>query len=118
MMEGDIAGSDHVLALTRGGKVVSWGYGAQGQLGRIPTRQMRHKEADMLKFGPVSFRGIRGRPRSLPILLASAGRRFVQQVVPKNYAYNEACSKQFFAEGEQIPQLVLQHLNGENEKQQ
>lgn len=41
--------------------MLSWGYGKPGQLGRIPTKQMRHnREEDMLEFGPISFRGIAG----------------------------------------------------------
>ena len=32
------AGTDHVVALLRGGKLLSWGTGEQGQLGRVGAR--------------------------------------------------------------------------------
>lgn len=32
------SGTDHTLALTRSGKVLSWGCGLQGQLGRVGAR--------------------------------------------------------------------------------
>ena len=34
------AGTDHVIMLTRGGQVMSWGTAGQGQLGRIGVRHL------------------------------------------------------------------------------
>ncbi len=48
------AGADHVMALTRGGALMSWGNGQQGQLGRVGSR-MRNLKDTLLRPHPVSF---------------------------------------------------------------
>ncbi|CAL8462036.1 g1567 [Coccomyxa elongata] len=56
------SGADHVLALTRGGVLLSWGNGQQGQLGRVGSR-MRELMATILRPHPVPFtRRLRGIP--------------------------------------------------------
>ncbi len=51
-----------MLALTRGGVLLSWGNGQQGQLGRVGSR-MRELMATILRPHPVPFtRRLRGIP--------------------------------------------------------
>lgn len=59
------AGSDHILALRRDGSVLSWGYGAQGQLGRIGSRH-RAPEKTQLTPGLVPLHRVKGQPNSTP----------------------------------------------------
>ena len=56
------AGADHVMALTAGGVLLSWGSGQQGQLGRVGTRvPERTLRETLLRPHPVPFtRRIRG----------------------------------------------------------
>ena len=49
------SGTDHVVALMRGGKVLTWGTGEQGQLGRVGARP-RAKEPAFLVPQPVLFK--------------------------------------------------------------
>lgn len=57
---GRIAGADYVMALTRGGVLLSWGTGQQGQLGRVGSRMRKLKDT-LLRPHPVPFtRRIRG----------------------------------------------------------
>lgn len=51
------AGENHVLAVTVGGKVLSWGTGQQGQLGRLPARRSGrgNTTAALLNPAPVVF---------------------------------------------------------------
>lgn len=48
-----------MLAMRRDGSVLSWGYGAQGQLGRLGSR-MRNPEETMLLPGLVPLHNIQG----------------------------------------------------------
>ena len=47
-----VSGTDHVIALLRGGAMLSWGTGEQGQLGRISAR-MPEKGAKELMLTPT-----------------------------------------------------------------
>ena len=60
----DATGADHVLALRRDGSVLSWGFGEQGQLGRLGSR-MRSPEETMLLPGLVPLHNVQGN-RLLP----------------------------------------------------
>ena len=57
-------GADHAMALTRGGALLSWGTGQQGQLGRVGTRlPKRTLKETLLRPHSVPFtRRIRGVP--------------------------------------------------------
>ncbi|KAK2077816.1 hypothetical protein QBZ16_004664 [Prototheca wickerhamii] len=70
-----VSGADHVVALTRGGAVLTWGTGQQGQLARTGERLgERVKEATLLLPAPVLLhgRGKRGvRPRVVDVAAAS-----------------------------------------------
>eukprot|EP00887_Chlorella_sp_A99_P000575 scaffold17.g575.t1 len=54
-------GADHVAAVTRGGGLLTWGNGQQGQLGRVGERLSdRVKLATLLQPGAVPFKRARG----------------------------------------------------------
>lgn len=56
------AGADHVVALTMSGKVLTWGTGQQGQLGRLPARTTGRGDAagKLLTPSLVTFKRQRG----------------------------------------------------------
>lgn len=55
------SGADHVAAVTRGGGLLTWGNGQQGQLGRVGERLSdRVKLATLLQPGAVPFKRARG----------------------------------------------------------
>ena len=55
------AGTDHVLALTRGGHVLSWGNGSMGQLGRVSAAVDRHDNAKQVQLTPTAVNILRTR---------------------------------------------------------
>jgi hypothetical protein len=58
--DGFNTGADHVLALTRDKKVLSWGYGRQGQLGRRGPREAKDELDSMLTFAAVPLHAVSG----------------------------------------------------------
>lgn len=55
------SGADHVVGLTEAGRVVTWGNGQQGQLGRVGARQSgRTKFATLLEPHEVLIKRRRG----------------------------------------------------------
>ena len=66
------AGTDHILALTNDGTVLSWGSGLVGQLGRVGSR-MQHPEETQLTPAAVPFKRTRGVKASSKIVVIAAG---------------------------------------------
>ena len=65
------SGADHTAALTRAGLVVAWGFGGQGQLGKLTTaRELRGGRAAVVALTPYPIH-VR-RPRGVPAAAAAA----------------------------------------------
>ena len=67
-----VTGTDHILALTSDGSVLSWGSGLVGQLGRVGSR-MQHPEETQLTPAAVPFKRKRGVKASSRIADIAAG---------------------------------------------
>ncbi|KAK9819199.1 hypothetical protein WJX74_002113 [Apatococcus lobatus] len=67
-----VSGTDHILALTNDGSVLSWGSGLVGQLGRVGSR-MQHPEETQLTPAAVPFKRTRGVKASSKIVDIAAG---------------------------------------------
>jgi regulator of chromosome condensation len=51
------SGTDHILALTAGGEVYSWGCGEKGRLGRLPEADADNTSKRDEAGGGVGYRG-------------------------------------------------------------